>query len=342
MYANSTGRQTIVKSFSCLVPSIKYELIVIAALYFVLINSAGASNELGAQLCPRGCSLHGKIENIPRGTSLVVELSPLGDGRMDAHADIDIAGEFSFDSVPAGDYQLRVDASGGQILYEQFVTVSSDNESIVIHLAERQVERPTSGTISARSLERKVPGKAFKELKRSEEASSKGDVQKAVDHLVNAIRFYPGYLEAHNNLGVNYLRLNRLEESLAEFQQAKLLDPDDALVNVNLGSTLLIVGRYTEAEAAARRAMKSDHGSDRARYVLALSLKAQNRASQEALNEFRRVVRQFPRARLASAEILLQQGHRDEAADELKQYLGGPITASDRKLAESWVAKLQQ
>ncbi len=326
---------------SCLLPCLPREGMAFAT-FLVLLTPGIARDNLVPPPQTRTCAVHGSIENAQLGARLVVDLEPASSDGVGARTEVDGSNDFSFDEVPIGDYRLRVTGLNGNVIYEEYVSVSDGDNSLVIRLPDQQIERPASDTISVQRLERKIPPKAFTELKKSGEASRKGDLQKSVDHLQRAIQAYPDYVEAHNNLGVCYLRLNRVQEALAEFQKAGQLDPESARVNANLSSVLLMVSRYPEAEAAARRALRSDPSSDNARYILALSLKAQNRAEAEALEDLRRVAPQLPRARLAAAEILVQQGHRHQAIRELRQYLQAAASAADRPAVQSWLAQLQR
>jgi tetratricopeptide (TPR) repeat protein len=272
-----------------------------------------------------GMDFRGRIENAPVGAALRVELLSLTGQFWPARTDVQSGGDFAFGSVPAGDYRLRVLTLYGDIVYQGFVTVGN-GDSVEIRLPRQKVERPPSGSVSIQRLQHKVPGKAVKELKKAQEASDRQDFAKAIGHLQKAITLDPGFLEAHNNLGVCYLRLHQFDQALAEFQTASKLDPDDAAAGSNLGIVLLDLGRYSEAETVAR----------------ALSLKARNLGDQEALADFRQVADEYPRARLAAAEILAKQNHRDEAASELQLYLRTADSKSNRQQVESWLARLQR
>jgi tetratricopeptide (TPR) repeat protein len=288
-----------------------------------------------------GMDFRGRIENAPVGAALRVELLSLTGQFWPARTDVQSGGDFAFGSVPAGDYRLRVLTLYGDIVYQGFVTVGN-GDSVEIRLPRQKVERPPSGSVSIQRLQHKVPGKAVKELKKAQEASDRQDFAKAIGHLQKAITLDPGFLEAHNNLGVCYLRLHQFDQALAEFQTASKLDPDDAAAGSNLGIVLLDLGRYSEAETVARQALKSDSSCQKARFVLALSLKARNLGDQEALADFRQVADEYPRARLAAAEILAKQNHRDEAASELQLYLRTADSKSNRQQVESWLARLQR
>ncbi len=287
------------------------------------------------------CTVRGTIENMQMQTPLVAELAPAMGSGITMRTDVHPHGDFLFDDVPTGDYRLRITTAHGEVVYEKLVFLTDTGEYLAVRLPERKVGSRGGGAVSIKALERKIPGQALKEMNKSAEASHKGDVQNQIEHLRKAIQAYPDYMEAHNDLAACYVRLNRREDALAELETASRLDPDAALVNVNLSSLLVLAHRYSEAETAARRALRFDPANDRARLALALSLRAQNRGESEALDNFRRAAQQFPRARLAAAGILIRQGDTRQAAAELREFLQAAITPEERAAVQSWLAQLE-
>ena len=49
---------------------------------------------------------------------------------------------------------------------------------------------------------------------------------------------------------------------------------------------------------------------------------------------------EFPKARLAMAQALIQLGHRQDAALHLERYLSSPGDDKDRQAVETWLAGL--
>jgi len=73
--------------------------------------------------------------------------------------------------------------------------------------------------------------------------------------LRQVIALKPDYAEAHNNLGVTFKELGRLDEAEASLRQVIALKPDYADAHGNLGNTLKEMGRLGEAEASLRQAI---------------------------------------------------------------------------------------
>jgi tetratricopeptide (TPR) repeat protein len=82
----------------------------------------------------------------------------------------------------------------------------------------------------------------------------------------------PELPEAHNNLGVAELRLNKWPEAQAEFERAAALEPDEADYWINLGLTRLIQKSAATAVSPLERARKIDPDDKEARALLIATL----------------------------------------------------------------------
>ncbi len=219
-------------------------------------------------------------------SGLIVELcDPVGDKVVD-RALVSPSGEFAFDGVPAGRYELRVSAWRGGILAERPVSASTEGAPIEIHLETPATTEPRKVTLS--QLQHHVPARAERELAREVHTFEAGDIQGSIAHLRKALEIDPDYMEAHNNLGARYMALNRFEDAAAEFRRAIKLDPAADKAFANLAGALLLLGRDTEAEAAARRAVALDATGFQGHYALGRILAAEGRNGDEAARELER------------------------------------------------------
>lgn len=193
-------------------------------------------------------------------------------------------------------------------------------------------------TVSTREL--LVPPRALRELQRSQTALFSGDVRSSALHLEKALHIYPGYLEAHNNLGARYFELQEYEKATVEFQKAINIDPRMSQPYNNLSVALFLLQRYPDAEAAARRALDLDAPNSTARYMLGCILATEKRNPSEAIEMLRQTQGEFPDARLLLAQVLLRQGAVNEAKNELHNYLKVPGVEKKQKV-ECWLARLE-
>ena len=188
----------------------------------------------------------------------------------------------------------------------------------------------------------RIPSKALKEFERSQKAFHSGDVPTSVEHLQKALQIYPDFIQAHNSLGLRFIRLGEYQRALTEQETALALDPRSAQTHRDLSFTLVLLNRNQEAEAEARQALDLDSQSAAARYVLGRALVAQGRATVEAIEMLRQSENVFPNASLVLAQIHFAAGQTDQVIAELRHYLRAPIDRENKQKAECWVAQLSQ
>jgi len=96
-----------------------------------------------------------------------------------------------------------------------------------------------------------------------------GRMPDAISEYRRAVRIYPNYADAHNNLGAILLQSGRTTEAVAEYRAAVRLDPDYPDAHSNLGSALSrIPGRLPEAAAELEIAVRLDPENARRRAAL--------------------------------------------------------------------------
>lgn len=239
---------------------------------------------------------------VPADTLTVMLTAP---GEPDRRFDLRVTGDFEFHDLPIGSYELQVLTFQGDIIYRKSVYVSAVNR-ISVRLPDWNIQptpAPGAATVSAVRLQHNPPGKARKEFAQAAKASRKEDRAAAIEHLKKAIELDPKYMEAHYNLGVQYLNTRRFELARSEFQAAVTLDPGAPSPWVNLSSTLLLMGRSADAEVAIRKALRLDGNNVLAHYLLSISLLTQGKQTAEAVDNLKRVSDTYPHAQKILDEI---------------------------------------
>ena len=225
-------------------------------------------------------------------------------------------------------------------------TVLIDSFNLANPTASNFGPRHQSTTAQADNLipvtQLRIPSKAVKEYQRAQKAFHDGDVQASADHLQNALRIYPDFLQAHISLGLRFIQLGDFQKALAEQETARALDPHNALARQNLAFSLLLLNRFQESEAEARQALDLDPELAPARYVLARAVIAQGHATPEALEMLRNTENTFPDASLVLAQIHFTFGRTDEVIEDLHHYLRAPIDPENKQKAECWAAQLSK
>jgi Tfp pilus assembly protein PilF len=100
-----------------------------------------------------------------------------------------------------------------------------------------------------------VPKPAHDELVLSEEAQMRGDGAAMFEHLNNAVRIWPDYSDALNNLGVYYRLVRNYPLSIQYFTRVTELQPDFYGGWLNLGSTLLGMSQFRQSLDASLKAL---------------------------------------------------------------------------------------
>jgi tetratricopeptide (TPR) repeat protein len=151
--------------------------------------------------------------------------------------------------------------------------------------------------------------------------TSATDLDETVAHLQESLRLYPDHAEAHNNLGLAYQRMNRLEDALREHAEAARLQPDYVEAHYNLGIDAQALGRLDEAAAHYRDALRLKPDLAGAHNNLGTTL-AQLGRLQEAADEFRATLRLEPESAVVHdnlARALVALGRRDEAVAAFRE-----------------------
>lgn len=231
-----------------------------------------------------------------------------------------------FHSVRTGNYRLRL--TGMEILETR-----TDNITIyrgeAIHMEQIRVSPKNpelsspGGTVSASELN--IPKKARKEMDKGVEALAKGDLAQANERLEKAIRIYPEYAQAWNNLGVVKIRANDPEAAKTAWEHAIAADNKLSPAYLNLARLAIAQKRMADAEDLIRRALAPDPQEPSALLLLSTA-KAMNGEWDEALASARRIPatadhRQFAEAHRIAAEALVALGQPANAITEYKTYL---------------------
>jgi tetratricopeptide (TPR) repeat protein len=80
--------------------------------------------------------------------------------------------------------------------------------------------------------------------------------EEAITHYRDALKAKPNYADAHLNLGVALVRLNKTAEAIAEFQEALKSKDDYVEAHSNLAAALATQRRFNEAIAHYRIALE--------------------------------------------------------------------------------------
>ena len=80
----------------------------------------------------------------------------------------------------------------------------------------------------------------------------------------------PNLAEIHNNLGLLYLKMKKLDDAVVAFEEAVKKNVNYALAYVNLGKALIELEKYDDAIKAYEKALEIDPSNHEAREAVKL------------------------------------------------------------------------
>ena len=153
-----------------------------------------------------------------------------------------------------------------------------------------------------------------------------GQYADAVEGLLRAIELDPGFMKAHDNLGLCYEALGRSDEAIRSFEEAIRLNresqPRSPWPALNLGLLLTRLDRLDAAAARFREAARDDPGFPQAHYQLGLVLDKTGRG-QEAIPELQEAARldeTYAEPHFALARLYRRAGDREKAQRALQRF----------------------
>ena len=255
-------------------------------------------------------------------------------------------GNFVFRGVSPNDYVVVIDKEQDFEPFSQNVSVIQPRGmppqtyylSIRLELKGRTETKP--GVLNAEFVN--VPKPALVHYDKAVEQAKKGDHHGAIEELKLAIKEYPSFMLAFNELGVQYLKLNQLENADEAFQSALKITPDAFAALINRGIANFMMKRFGEAVPILRKALAKNDQSAVGHYFLGQALANLGRfedAEKELLASLQLGKEEMNEAHRLLAVIYVLRGAKKQAADELEAYLK---LAPDAPDAEKLRDKIRQ
>lgn len=156
----------------------------------------------------------------------------------------DSAGNFEFRGLQAGTYNVSVNLEGYEPV-RQMVDVYSQmgaaNVSIFLNRAASVRDRATGldaadpDVVDISQMKEALPKKAVQDYEKALEEKKKGQTERAMKLLEEAIQLAPNFYHAHNNLGLLYQAAKRYRDAEKEYQRARELNRKNVQPLTNLG-----------------------------------------------------------------------------------------------------------
>jgi len=298
----------------------------------------GANSIVGTVFGPSGRPVENRIR---------IRLSTMARG--DRISTTDETGNFAFRGLPAGSYTISIEKEKDFEPISQSVDIRQFRGSppqvytLNIRLEFKGRAEAKPAVINAELVN--VPQKARAYYDNGVEKAKKGDHPGAIEELKLAIKEYPSFPLAFNELGVQYLKLNQLENADEAFQGALKITPDAFAALINRGIANVLMKRYGEAVPILRKAVKKNDQSAVGHYFLGQALANLGLfedAEKELLASLKLGKEEMKEAHRLLAIIYTSRGAKKQAADELEAYLKLAPDAPDAEKLKDMIRQLRE
>lgn len=138
---------------------------------------------------------------------------------------------------------------------------------VTIHLKPltRKAGNPP-GVVSANAVDESISPRAKEAYDSALEMIRTQQFEQAIEPLKRAIAFQPNYFRAYNDLGVIYMKLNRLDQAADAFRHAIKINDRMYLPQLNLGIVLNQLSKYKESADVLTR-LQNNNPADLARKI---------------------------------------------------------------------------
>lgn len=296
---------------------------------------------------PQGNVIRGKVrDSSGRNMSQVIVQLETGNGQQIDQTVTNNEGDFIFAGLPETSYIIVISAPdfnpvSEHVEFVRTVTLDSVGEqrTVEVTLVPKAATAPLlSNRIIAGQNIQKVARDA---LDRAVKLSKDNKTEEAATAMREVIKAYPGYFDAHLMLAAELMKQGHLDDSIAEFEQTRRINPKDDRVYLGFGQVLMLQKKYALASqvfAEAARLNPTDpslllmRAGALIEYASAIDPSASTTLASQRETGFALAEKDLQKAfelsgkKLASVHLQLARlyekwGDRARAAAELEQYL---------------------
>lgn len=246
-----------------------------------------------------------------------------------AHTWTDYGGKFKFKKVPAGSYTLQAEIRrrGDRYLTVEVSPSLADGKGrihqiVVVEPTQSVAVKQRPDVVSVRELS--IPEKARNLYFKAEKKLSKGEIEKGIALLEQAVNLAPHFVGAINRIGTVFHMQKDFSKSEQYFREALEVDRNAYAPLVNLGGSLLAMGKFDEALAINQRAVTVRPLDALANAQLGVnyaSLKNDSKAQEYLIRTKELDPRHFTYPQLTLAGIYKRQNKLALVVQELREFL---------------------
>ena len=209
-----------------------------------------------------GHTLQGRVVT-PNGTqpNAPVRVTLTFNGRRMYETFTDLSGRFTFASIAAGTYQLTAEGDGQTFqttsVYAEVSAFSSGAQLFTQDIQLRPMAAKPLGQAGVVSAFRQdVPKLARQALERAAKLNAELKTEAATEQIMEAIKIFPAYFDAHLELGNTFLKAGRFQDAITELDRAREINPNDERAYQSFGLVLMKLRNYAVAVAIFAEAQR--------------------------------------------------------------------------------------
>ena len=255
----------------------------------------------------------------------------------------DSSGEVTFNDLGTGSYTAKIYGPGIQPTSISFSVDFGGMQRVTASVQRDQEaqERVPGGLVDASELS--APKKAHKEYEKGVHEYNAKHFDKAEEHFRNAVKEYPRYSSAWNNIGSIRMRANDAAGAEESYRHALEANPNNNYAARNLARLLIDKANTKEAEELMKRAVNTDPNNPESLTILAYA-ELQNGEFDDAIATAKRVhtgpTHSGALSHLIAASALEAKQQNVAAISEYKLFLKEAPDAPQAKVAQQGLARL--
>ena len=266
----------------------------------------------------------------------------------------DDQGRFGFYALPLDLYYVDINDDSYQAVHERaMLSPFSSNVFLQITLIPKTAakeEKPATqlsggnpNMMDVREYAKHFPKKAFKEFEKGVQSDQDGKKDDAIRHYQKALQIAPDFYPAHNNLGSDQLGSNNLPDARREFEKVIQLNQTDAAGYFNLANVCMLMNQLPDAQRFLGEGLRRQPESALGKFLLgSLEMRTGRLApAEQALRQSVELNPLMAQSRLQLINVLLQEGKKVEALEQLHGFISAFPASPFRPQAEQLLHRLE-
>jgi len=249
----------------------------------------------------------------------------------------DSSGTFGFHGLYPNPYYVIVNDDNYEAVRRPVVidpTMMSPAVFVDIVLVPKKKDKPDAAAspnpngsnpdmIDVREYADRFPKRAVKEFEKGLGADAQGKHDDAIRHYLKAVEIAPDFYLAHNNLGSAYQSKSDFPNARKEFERVVQLNQSDAAAYFNLSNVYMLTGELPQAQQYLDEGLRRQPDSALGQFLLgSLDLRLKKLPQAElALLRAIELSPTMPQPRLQLVNLLLEQGRKEAAESQLRDFL---------------------